>query len=278
MFMIKKILCGIVLFSVFILCGCGKKEELPDKLTVIKERGHLIVGVKYDTKPFGFVDRDNVLKGYDIDLARIIAKKILGNEKQVVFKQVYPHNRIAKLNSGEVDLLIATMTITPQREEVVRFSKPYYTVGQAIMVPQGSSVETIANLNGKRTIVVLGTTGEKNLRRFAPEARVLGYKTYEEGFRALREKRAMAFTTDDTILSGFAQDYPEFVILPQRYTKEGYAIAMKKSPSTDSLAIDIDNILEELTRDGTLVALKHKWVPSESDKFILSKRMKRQIK
>ena len=55
MFMIKKILCGIVLFSVFILCGCGKREELPDKLTVIKERGHLIVGVKYDTKPFGFV-------------------------------------------------------------------------------------------------------------------------------------------------------------------------------------------------------------------------------
>lgn len=276
--MIKKILLTLVFVSILSICGCNKKEETPDRLALIKERGHLIVGVKYDTKPFGFVDRDNVLKGYDIDLSRAIAGKIFGNDKKVVFKQVYPHNRIAKLNSGEVDLLIATMTITPQREEVVRFSKPYYTVGQAIMVPNGSPIETIANLNGKRTIVVLGTTGEKNLRRFAPEARVLGYKTYEEGFQALREKRAMAFTTDDTILSGFAQDYPEFVILPQRYTKEGYAIAMKKDESTDSLAADIDNILDEMTKDGTLVSLKHKWVPSESDKKILSKRIKKQIK
>ena len=277
--MIKKVLLGFMMFSVFLLCGCGKKEEQqPDKLAQIKERGHLIVGVKYDTKPFGFVDSDNVLKGYDIDLARAIAGKIFGNEKKVVFKQVYPHNRISKLNSGEVDLLIATMTITPQREEVVRFSKPYYTVGQAIMVPNGSPIETIANLNGKRTIVVLGTTGEKNLRRFAPEARVLGYKTYEQGFQALREKRAMAFTTDDTILSGFAQDYPEFIILPQRYTKEGYAIAMQKGETTDSLALDINHILDDMTRDGTLVALKHKWVPSESDKKILSKRIKRKIK
>ena len=277
--MIKRIFLSFLLCTVFLLCGCSKKEEQqPDKLSAIKERGHLIVGVKYDTKPFGFVDKDNVLKGYDVDLARALAGKICGNEKNVVFKQVSPSNRISKLNSGEVDILIATMTITPQREEVVRFSKPYYTVGQAIMVPKGSPIETIANLNGKRTIVVLGTTGEKNLRRFAPEARVLGYRTYEQAFQALKEKRAMAFTSDDTILSGFAQDYPEFIILPQRYTKEGYAIAMQKGESTDSLALDINHILEEMTRDGTLVALKHKWVPSESDKQILSKRLKRQIK
>lgn len=272
--MLKKILLSFMLFSVFILSGCEKQEVVPDRLSMIKERGDLIVGVKYDTKPFGYID-NGVLKGYDIDLARKIAKKIFGNDKKVIFKQVTPSNRISMLNSGEVDLLIATMTITSQREEIVRFSSPYYTVGQAIMVPNGSPIESIANLNGRRTIVVLGTTGEKNLRRFAPEARVLGYKTYEEGFQALRERRAMAFTTDDTILAGFAQDYPDFVILPQRYTKEGYAIAMKKDSSTDSLANDIDKYLDEMTRNGELNSLKHKWVPSDSDKKFTDKKNKK---
>ena len=78
--MLKKILLSFMLLSVFILCGCEKQEEQTDKLAEIKARGHLIVGVKYDTKPFGFVDGDNVLKGYDVDLARALAGKIFGND------------------------------------------------------------------------------------------------------------------------------------------------------------------------------------------------------
>ena len=79
--------------SVFVLAGCKKQEEKKDTLSEIKKRGELVVGVKYDSKPFGFVE-DGKLQGYDIDIAHLIAKRILGNERLVRFVEVNSSERI----------------------------------------------------------------------------------------------------------------------------------------------------------------------------------------
>ena len=197
--MFKKFVSCLIILSTIVLSGCTQKEENKDLLSVIKKRGELVVGVKFDSKPFGFVDNGK-LQGYDIDIAHLMAKRILGNEQLVRFVEVTPSNRISKLNSGEVDMLVATMTITPKRLEVVDFSVPYFYTGQAIMIRKGTSIKTVGDLNGRRVIIILGTTGEKNLRYFAPEAVLQGYKSYQDGFRGMLNRKAEALSTDDPVL------------------------------------------------------------------------------
>ena len=262
----KKI-CWIILFvfSIF-LTGCGEKKEPADTLATIKSRGELIVGVKYDSKPFGYVENGKLM-GYDIDVAHLLAKRILGNERLIKFVEVDASNRISKLNSGEVDMLIATMTITPQRKEVVDFSLPYFYAGQAIMVRKGSYIKKVSDLNGRRVIVVLGSTGERNLRYFAPDSMLQGYKSYEEAFAAMLNRKAEALTTDDAIIAGFLMSHPEFKMLPQRYSQDGYGIALRKGEENESLKREIDMAIAELGQKGHLTQLKNRWLPASSLNF-----------
>ena len=268
--MIKKILSILILVMTVFCTGCEKKTEKQDLLSTIKERGELVVGVKHDSKPFGFVDNGK-LQGYDVDVAHLIAKRLLGNERLVRFVEVDASNRISKLNSGEVDMLIATMTVTPQRKEVVDFSVPYYYAGQAVMIRKGSLVKTIGDLNNRRVIIVLGTTSEKNLRYFAPEAAIQGYKNYQEAFQAMKDGRAEAMSADDAILAGFIMDNSEFVMLPQRYTQEGYAIAFRKGAESSLVKNEVNSALSELHKRGHLNQLKFQWVPAASNQFKMKK-------
>lgn len=264
--MLKKYLISLILIFVVCVGGCSQKKENKDTLSEIKKRGELVVGVKYDSKPFGFV-KDGKLQGYDIDVAHLIAKRILGNERLVRFVEVNAFNRISKLNSGEVDMLIATMSINPQRAEIVDFSLPYYYVGQAVMVRKGTAIKNIGDLNGRRVIIVLGTTSETNIRYLAPEVIIQGYKSYQEGFEAFLNRRAEAMTSDDSILAGFVIDNPEFMILPQRYSRDAYAIAFRKEPASLSLKAEVDNAIAELRGKGYLSHLKSQWLPTSGGNF-----------
>lgn len=271
--MIKKIFYCLIISTLILCTGCTKDKADDDLLTQIKERGRLIVGVKYDSRPFGYVDEKGRLKGFDIDLAHMLARELLGNEKKVSFKQVNQHNRISKLNSKEVDMVIATMSITPQRETVVAFSVPYYMTGQSLLVRKTSPIRAIGELNDRKVITILNTTGERTLRYFAPEAIVQGYRTYQDGIQAMKARKADAMTADEAILVGLALENPEFKVLPQKFTNEAYAIAFRKGAESASLRNDVDNILLSMRKKGELNQLKHKWIPSSYD----NKRKMKQI-
>ena len=253
------ILC-ILIASSFVISGCGRKNDSTDTLDKILQRGKIIVGVKYDTKPFGYINEDRQLVGFDIDLAKYIAKSILGSENRVEFKQVTPSSRILALNSGEVDMVLATMTVTKQRSEVVDFSKPYYIAGQAILVPKNSDISAMSDLNGRRVIIVFGSTAEKNLHLAAPEAIISGYKTYTSAYSALKNGRADAITSDDTILVGFAISDKSVKLLPRRYSKEPYAAAFRKGTSSLRLKNKVNFIITDMINTGKLNQLKAKWI------------------
>lgn len=257
----KKKLFGILIIcGVIILSGCAKKDDNTDTLDKIIQRGKIIVGVKYDTKPFGYINQDQQLVGYDIDLAKYLAKSLLGSENRVEFKQVTPSNRILALNSGQVDMIIATMTITKKRSEVVDFSTPYYVAGQAILVPKDSKITSMSDLNGQRVIIVFGSTAEHNLRLAAPEALISGYKTYTSAYSALKQGRADAITSDDTILIGFAINDKSVKLLPKRYSQEPYAIAFRKGACSERLKSKVNFIIEDMINTGKLNQLKAKWI------------------
>ena len=249
----------IAIFACIGLCGCLKREEPKDDMDIILERGKLIVGVRNDTAPFGFTDKNGNLAGYDIDLAKKITKSIFGTEDKLELVPVTASNRIMKLSSGQVDMLIATMTMTQQRMAILDFSIPYYIAGQAILVKKSSPYTNLKEFKGKRLIVVYGSTSEQNLRMNAPEVDIVGYKTYKEAFKALIEGKAEGVVADDTILIGYAQKDSSVKILPYRYTREPYAVAFRKETESEDLKDKVDYIIQYLQGTGKLERMQEKW-------------------
>ena len=241
----------------FLFCGCGVKQpEVHDTLSEIINKDVLTVGVKIDTPPFGYLDKNGKNIGFDVDLARYLASKILNDENKVQFVPVTPSDRIMKLSAGDVDILIATMSVTSNRLSVVDFSSSYHTAGQAIMVPKNSNVTTLMDLKGKKIIIVFGSTVEANLRTNVPDITIVGYKTYPEAYSALKNGKADAMIADDTILFGFAMNDSSMKILPKRYSQEPYAIAVRKEDKSDELLKVINIELEEAMNRGIIRQMK----------------------
>ena len=260
--MFKKVILSFLflfLFLTLFCCGCGKKTVHEDTLSQIESRGKLIVGVKEDTAPFGYRDKNGNIIGFDIDIARNIAKTILGNENKLELVPVNDANRILKLSSGEIDILIATMSITSQRLAILDFSSPYYIAGQAIMVKNSSKETSLNDFKNKKLIVVFGSTSEKNIRTNVPEVDVIGYKTYPEAFSALKANKANGIIADDSILYGLAMNDNSVKILPKRYTQEPYAITFRKDNDSTRLVSKVNSILTELENTKQLEKLKEKW-------------------
>lgn len=251
--MYKKIISLLMLIAV-ICCGCGKmnEEALTNDLNNIMNRDRLVVGVKTDTYPFGYMDEKGHFSGYDAALARLIARGILGSDKKIKFVPVTASDRMMKLYSGDVDMIIATMSITPKRQEILDFSNPYYTAGQAILVKKGSKVKSLNDLNGRRAIIVFGSTSERSLRAAVPNVGILGYKTYNDAFDALKKGRADAIVSDDTILLGLALKDSSVELLPKRYSKEPYAVAFRKGAESKELIKAVNNVIQIETRNGNL--------------------------
>lgn len=254
----KKLILAL-LFLCLICCGCGKKAPAKDDLNAIIQRDKLIVGIRNDAPPFGFKDQDGFTVGYDADLAKLIAKAILGDEKKVEFVPVTASNRILKLNSGEVDCLIATMSITAQRQQILNFSSPYYMAGQAILVKNSSKATSLRDFSGKKLIIVFGSTSERNLRSNVPEVTIIGYKTYQEAYNALKAGKADGIVADDTILLGFSTNDKSVKILPKRYSKEPYAVVFRKDEASSNFNSKVDYIIENLQSSGKLNRLQEKW-------------------
>lgn len=253
-------LLSLICLMLFALTACQVVKPKQNILDKVKASGKITAGVKFDSKPFGFIDKDQQLKGFDIDLIKEISKRILGSENIVDFQQVTSSNRIFSLTSGAVDLVAATMTINPQRSQIIDFSSPYYIAGQAIMVPKNSNIKSVKDLNGKKVLVVLGSTSEKNIRELAPQAIIQGFRTYTDAFSALRAGRGDALTTDDTIITGFIAEDQRFIMLKERYTKEPYGIGFKKGEDTKSFQRAVNIALEEISADGTLEKIRKKWL------------------
>lgn len=255
--MFKKLICTLLLLTLF-TCACTK-DNSQDDLTTITKRGKLIVGVRSDAKPFGYKDITGQLQGYDVDLGKQIAKEIFSTEKAVEFVPVTASNRISMLNTKKVDMLIATMSVTDQRQLVADFSIPYYIAGQAIVVPAKSDITSLRQLNGRSVIIIYGSTGEMSVRMNLPEASIKGYRTYIEGFNALKEGKADAMIADDTVLYGLAIDDNSVKILPKRYSKEPYAVAFRRGEESDKLKAKTNFVINLLTQSGKLSQMQRKW-------------------
>ena len=252
----------LILLICLLITGCNFEQKQKNVLDEIKLKDRINVGIKDDSRPFGFI-RNGQIVGFDADIAYEISKRIFNSDFKghVKFVPLKPSERISALNTGKVDIVIATLSINERRKDIIDFSYPYYIAGQALMVPKYSRISSITQLNNRPTAIVLGTTGEKTLRLLAPSANAVGTPTYKEAFQLLAENKVDAILADDSLLYGLLLEKRGYKILPSRYTEEYYAVGIKKGEDTKSLKKIVNITIKSLEQSGKLNRIKNKWIP-----------------
>lgn len=237
--------------------GSGDKEK--DMLTQIKENDKIVFGVKNDTRLFGLKNPNTKeVEGFDIDIAKALAAEILGDEEKVEFKEVTSKTRMPLLNNGDIDAIVATMTITEERKKEVDFTDVYFDAGQSLLVKKGSDIKGIDNLKGKKVLAVKGSTSAINIREKAPEAEVLEFENYSEAFAALKSGQGDTLTTDDSILYGMADEDPNYELVGGTFTDEPYGIAVKKG--NEKFVDELNKALKAIKDSGKYDEIHDKWI------------------
>jgi putative glutamine transport system substrate-binding protein len=220
-----------VLLLLVMAAGCGPtgvpRAREGTLLRKVQDRGRLIVGVKHGHPTFGYRDpKTHAVNGFDPAVGREIAAHIFGEQERVEFTETITRDRIPFLQSGRVDVVLSTMTITEERLKQIEFSVVYYVAGQRLLVPKGSPIKGVADLDGKRVATTRDSTAELNLRK-QNGVKVVLFDTHSEGVQALLRGEVDAESTDDTTLYGLALLNPglEVVGAPFSYEPYGAGIA-----------------------------------------------------
>jgi len=225
----------------------------------IAERGRLVVGVDQNNYRFGYRDPGTgELVGFEIDLAHEIARAIFGDPGKVLFRAVTTAEREQAIQSGAVDIVIRSMTMTCDRWQRVSFSTEYVSAGQAILVTKGSPIKNLAGLAGRKVCAATGSTSIRNIATKAPKALPVSAADALDCLVMLQQNQVDAVSTDDTILAGFAAQDPGTTVLPDRFTEEPYGMAMKKE--SPDLVRFVNAVLERLRADGTWTRLYDRWL------------------
>ena len=250
---------AVLVGLVMMLSGCGKSVADRDTLTNAKQTNTIVWGVKADTNLFGLMNiKTGKIQGFDVDVAKALTKKILGNNGHAKFTQVTSDTRMPLIKAGNIDAIIATMTITPEREKQVDFSNVYFKAGGSILVKKGSKIKSVKDLKkGTKTIVVQGSTYGDSIKKDAPHTQILQLGDYASAFTALKSGQADALSTDNGILYGMSLQDKEYVVTGGTYTNEPYGIAVNKGQKPFLHAVN--KALDEIKADGTYDKIANKW-------------------
>ncbi len=174
-----------------------------DTLRDVLESGTLTVGVKADYKPYGFLDKEGNIVGIEPDLAQDAAD-VLGVELDLV--PVVASNRMQFLEQGKIDVMIATMTDTADRRDVVDILNPdYYSSGTNVMARKASGFEEWDDLDGAPVCGVQGAFYNRKTEE-AFGAEIVGFTGTSEALNALAQGRCVAFVYDDSFLNSRLQE------------------------------------------------------------------------
>ncbi|MFF9199641.1 glutamate ABC transporter substrate-binding protein [Streptomyces sp. NPDC014779] len=257
-------------------------------VTRIKKRGKLIVGVDQNSYKWGFRTPPTVtrmpdgsvketpgeLEGFDIDLAKAIAKSILGDENAVIFRAVPTNQRIAALEGDKVDLVVRTMTINCKRVQQVAFSTAYFQAGQQVLAPKSSPITGYdSSLSGKRVCTAEGSTAFEALQEksFGAVYKDVGDGTKDDPdlltvpnqldcLARLQLGEVDAVVTDNALAAGQAAQDPAVELKGRPFTTEYYGVAAKLH--NDDLVRRVNQVLVEY-RQGPWQRAYEKWLKAD---------------
>ena len=222
------------------LAACGADES-----------GKIRIGIKFDQPGLGF-KKSGTYVGFDVDVAKYVAKKLGYSEDEIVWKEAPSKQREAMLQNGDVNMILATYSITDERKNAVSFAGPYFVAGQDLLVRKDDhSINGPEDLNGKRLCSVTGSTSAATVKeKFASEVQLMEQPGYAECATALFSGIVDAVTTDDIILAGLASaSRGKLRVVGKPFTQEYYGVGIKKGDT--ALAKKINAAITEMIKDGS---------------------------
>ncbi|WP_419174242.1 ABC transporter substrate-binding protein [Desulfosediminicola sp.] len=244
---------GLGLFALFLCTGTAVAS---DDLKVVQEKGEITMAMSGQYPPFNFVDDQNHLTGFDVEIGNEIAKRIdvKGTPVSTAWDGI-----IAGLLANKYELICGSMAITEERLKSIDFSDPYYRSGAQLFVKKGSALTSVADLDGKKVGVTLGTTYEKWVRENIPNVDIRTYKGVPDMILEVSTGRIDGFITDRIVgaLAIKKNDMPIDLAGDLLY-EEKMGIAMRKG-NTD-LKKAVDTALAAMKEDGSYHDISMKWL------------------
>ena len=189
------------------------------------------VGIKFDQPGLGLKEGSDY-KGFDVDVAKYVAKELGHKEGDITFVQAPSAQRETLIKTGQVDMVVATYSITDKRKAEVSFAGPYFIAGQDLLVrADDNSITGPDALTGKKLCSVKGSTSAQKVKDKYPGVQLQEFGTYSECVAALVSKGVDALTTDNTILAGYAaqdQYKGKLKVVGKPFSEERYGVGIKK--------------------------------------------------
>jgi ABC-type amino acid transport substrate-binding protein len=240
----------------------GATQGYAGTLEAVKARGILVVGVREDFPPLGYLDGDGRNTGFEVDLARYLARQLLGDEGKLRLLRVNAGDRLTAIISGSADLLIASVSATEDRAAVFALSEPYFVSGTLLLVPRGSPIQDVLDVKGKRVAVLEGSIQEGGLDPAVREPAVRGtipvkFWRVAAAVAALRAGQVDALAEDDVLILALAKQYPDLATVGKPFRPQPYAIAMHKGDG--ELRAWVNEQLRQAKADGTYDTLWNRY-------------------
>jgi polar amino acid transport system substrate-binding protein len=200
----KSAVLGALLGAVMLVVGAASNAQSTNDIV---KRGKVLIGVNSGAPPFSFVDAKGNAQGYDVDVANLFAKYL--GVPATITAYTTP-SRIPALEAGKVDLVIATLSPTPERAKVVMFTMPYSTFELVVVGPKSSTIKSLTDLAGKKVAVARGTPQEVALTRSAPKGTV--FSRFDDDLTAaqsLKSHQVDAVAIPETIFKEIKKAQPD---------------------------------------------------------------------
>lgn len=227
-------------------------------LNEIQQRGKLIVAVKDNQRPLSFRDATGNLQGLEIDLAKRLAEELLGKPDTVILQPVKNVDRLNVVLEGKVDLAIARVTQNESRLRVVDLSRPYY-LDSTGLITKDASIKGLNDLETKTIALLKGSSTIAVVKYALPKSKLVGVNSYEEGRSLLENGGASALAADNSILSGWVQEYPQYRRLPTKLSTEALCVVMPKGLQYTKLQERVNKAIARWQASGWLAERAAAW-------------------
>jgi len=240
------------------------RESLAQTLADLKKKGELTVGMLVDFPPYGTLNSSNQPDGYDADVARLLAED-LGIKLKLV--PVTGPNRIPFLLTNKVDLLVASLAITPERAKQVQFSQPYAAATIVLYGKTGTPIKSAADLKGLRVGVARASTQDVAVTKAAPEGtEIRRFDDDASAMQALMSGQVDAIGASTTVAAQIAKRVPPNTFENKfNLVQQNMGIAMR--PGQDDLLKNVNDFVAKNSANGELNKLYQKWLQTDLPKL-----------
>lgn len=260
--MIAVMLAVFMLASVMTMAVSAKGSD--DLLETIQKRGTIIVGLEGDWAPWSYVDENDELTGYDVEVAKAIADK-LGVEIQIVPGEW--DGLFAGMDAGRYDMVVNGVEVTEERADKYDFSTPYAYIRTALIVKgDNDSIKTFEDLKGKKTANSIASTYMNLAESYG--ATCYGVSTLDETLTMVLQGRVDATLNAIVSFTDYMAQHPDSNLKVVATTEEAsnVAIPMRKGDETASLREAVNKAIDELREDGTLSELSTRFFSEDISK------------